>query len=633
MGSSVKSVFDGAKKETDRLGKAVNSLYDKQAKVVALDRMKGGMASNQARLQRLYSAREVAKAEAARSSAGKTEIANLKKLNAEIARTEKALKKEQIAVLDEAAALKRNGIDTKNLTQERKRLGDEIAKTERRMQRREQWGAAGARLVKFGTAVTGTAVAVGVGLFAIAEQMAMRSRQILTLSTGLGMNPEYLQTFEMMGQKAGVAMTVVDGIMTKMGRSIERAGKGKGVQFEALHKLGIRVGGLRKLKPERQIEVIAEALNKYRGNDKGSLFGLLTGRSTPDALRFMSELAKGFKNIEVVREYGLKTGQILTVKELENGKKFIESQAKIKRSFIGLKNIVGAQVLPAFAEFFDVLSGELEKNMPEIRQWVEQTGAGLRQWVESGQARKDLKKWGDEFSTIVGKVEKLVDRFGAANTAATTLGLVTFGPMLTSLASTVIQSGLLLSNLRMARKLIPGAAGGGEAEAVAAGVGLGTVLTGAAALTIPFFISGDSRRPDPKKYKPLSESARLTSSKAELAKAQAELEEQKRSRKEMYSPERGGLVGGWMHEKWYASYIEYLEGKVKFLKESVASNTPSLVPNSPLRRQPAGAVVNNPAFNFYITAAPGANAEQIGGDIFNNLKSTYPALFDGMLHD
>ena len=635
MESSVKSVFDGAKSEADKLGRAVNSLYEKQKRTVALDRMSGSAQGTKARLQRLYSAREVAKAEAARSSAGKIEIANLKKLNAEIAKTEKTLNKERIAILEESAALKRNGIDTKNLTQERKRLGEEIAKTERKMQRAEGWDTYGKRAVATAVIVAGAAASIIGSVFAIAKSRASAAKELLSLSGGLGMSPEYLQTFHEIGKRAGVAAGVVDGIMTKLGKSIDKAQTGKGDQFKALRELRINVAGLQKLRPEKQLEVLSQALDAYKGKNKGAVFGHLVGRAGPDVLRFMDALKMGVSGIEELKKKGLESGLFESKKDLEHSKDLATQLEDFEERWKSIGNQISNATTSAFSKFFGIVNDFFDKHEKDIAKFISDTGTALDKWVDSGEARKSTKQFGLEIWSIAKNLAWIVEsvyKLGGVKGVAAAVA----GPVVGVSAAKAVGGALLYRRLgkltKTAKDVAPEVAPAANVAKSLLPV-LGAVVARASIFTIPFFISGDSRRPDTSKYKPLSDSARLTSSKAELAKAQAELDEQKRSRKDMYSPERGGLVGGWMHEKWYASYIEYLEGKVKSLKESVAYNSPSLVPNSPLRRQPAGATVNNPSFVFNITAPPGGDAESIGGDIFNNLKSTYPALFDGMLHD
>lgn len=641
MGGSVKSVFTNAKRETDKLGAAVNALYDKQKRVDEASRIRGGAQETKARLARLYAARQVAKAEAGKSSAGKTELANVKRLNAEIAKTEKVLNKERVAVLESSKALKRAGIDTKNLAAESARLASEIEKTDRKMQSRERWGKVGSRTWKTGAVVAGTAAGIVGGAFAIAKAHATESKELLALSRGLGMEPEYLQTYRKLGKGVGVEGGMVDSILTKTTKSIEKAQKGKGKEFDALRTLRINVAGLRKLKPEKQIEVIGNALNAYTGKaNKSALMAALTGRGGPDVARFVSALSVGALGIEKLKKAGLESGLFETKSELLDSEKLANNLVLFGDQWKGLGNTISGAVTPAFTEFFGVVDKTIQDNMPQIREWFGEIGKALDQWVKSGDAKKEIKEFGTAIKDVVEITKTLVDKFGLVNTAATGLGLITFAPMLGAIGSAVIQSGLLLWRLNKIKAAIPAAtaattaedvAGGAVAARVATGIGLGTAVTGAAALTIPFFISGDSRRPDSSKFKMRSQEERLNSSKAELAKAQAELDEQKRSRKEMYSPERGGLVGGWLHEKWYSGYVEYLEGKVKSLKESVAYNTPSLVPSSPLRRPP---VINNaPVFNFNITAAPGQDVESFYGDVYSKIKQSYPALSSGMLHD
>jgi len=248
MGGSVKSVFGQAERETKKLGTALNGLYDKQNRTLAAKNQEKdwNRATNNA--ARLNLAAKRAQKDAVNDPSAKN-IKNAERLKKSALAASVAAEKEFRAFEKLERELKRAGVDTQNLAKEQDRLGNAIEKAEKKMQRRERWGKVGSRAWKVGAGVAGAAAGVVGGAFAIAKHEADESREMLALSRGMNMAPEYLQTFRKMGKGVRVEAGMVDSILVKTTKSIEKAQKGKGKEYDALRTLRINVAGLRALKP------------------------------------------------------------------------------------------------------------------------------------------------------------------------------------------------------------------------------------------------------------------------------------------------------------------------------------------------------------------------------------------------
>ncbi|MGA3169980.1 MAG: tape measure protein [Chthoniobacteraceae bacterium] len=159
MGSSVKTVFGGMTKQINSLGRSMESLRSKESLAYKAMDQEGVVKREEAQLNKLIAAQKRAQIEADKSTAGKTEQANLSRTTAAVEKQTAAYDREMAALWKLDEQLKVNGIDSDKLDAETQRLGSAIVDMDRRM-------SVGGHLKKLGGAISG----VGSALSGLAMQ-------------------------------------------------------------------------------------------------------------------------------------------------------------------------------------------------------------------------------------------------------------------------------------------------------------------------------------------------------------------------------------------------------------------------------------------------------------------------------
>lgn len=169
----------------------------------------------------------------------------------------------------EIKRLSRSGQDVTHL----RRRYDELGRTLQVVERRQRGlvlaqrlgGRAGQSFNRLGTiGLTGIAVgatAAGAGVFALAKRTADLGDKVAKTSAKLGVLPQTLLELRFAAERSGVEVKGFDTALQRMVRRISTArAKPNGPLAKALSQVGIEVSTLASMRPEEQLEVIADAM-------------------------------------------------------------------------------------------------------------------------------------------------------------------------------------------------------------------------------------------------------------------------------------------------------------------------------------------------------------------------------------
>jgi hypothetical protein len=437
LGASFRSTFGGLDSRIKSVGASLRGLNDSQKSI----------ASYAKALEAVKAAREsVAEAgtrlrDLQRQTHWVQDAEGMATLNKEIDKQKAAYDKARAALtkkteaLDkERAALQAAGIDTSKLSEEMERLGKEAAQASTRL--------AALGKIKGITAELGTsfkrlaveAAAVGVALTAASVPLwktitgfANAGDEAQETAAALGTTARELMALRFAGERVGVETGKMDAALNKLNQALAEAQDGGGKASEAFERLGLDAEMLAELPLGQRMDVLADAFKNVR--DPLERTRIATELFGAKAYKMGNVLGMGADELRRLREEGEKTGFILDEKQLALTAEFDEAFGRFKATLVGIRNEMGAALLPVVNRFLTFLS--------DNTLLVKAAVAGFAV-VIGVTAVAAVAKFGFTILTTAGQVWQLIGAMralGAAGALANATGIAGLASALPALAS------------------------------------------------------------------------------------------------------------------------------------------------------------------------------------------------------
>jgi hypothetical protein len=214
------------------------------------------------------------------------------------------------------------------------------------------------------------------GLFLVAKSTADFADSVSDTAKALGVGTRELQRLRYAAQIGGATVEKMDTSLKFLARNAVEAAKGTGSQADAFKLLGVRVVDVNgKMKTSEQL--ILETSDAFArmsdGAQKTATAMNIFGRDGAAMLPFLSQ---GSVAIENMMREAEQLGYVLDEEALVAAGAFNDNMDRLKFAAIGLRNILGSELIPIFTE---ITSGIIE--------WVkanrELIKTGAKEWVES----------------------------------------------------------------------------------------------------------------------------------------------------------------------------------------------------------------------------------------------------------
>lgn len=250
-------------------------------------------------------------------------------------------------------------------------------------------------------AVAGAVTTVGAALVGTANKTAQYGDQIDKASQKLGISSTFYQEWEHVLQHSGTSMD-------KMGTSFKRLASASqdasADQQAAFEKLGLSMEDVSKMSPEELFtSVISGLQGMEEGTERTALATTLLGKGAMDMGALLNTSAEDTQAmIDKVHDLG----GVMSEDAVKASARFQDSLQDMQTAFTGVKNGIGAQLLPVMADFMTevgdfVSTADLSPVTDTIGKAVDALGdfiAGL-----------DIEAVGNTFMTIVSGIGAAVD--------------------------------------------------------------------------------------------------------------------------------------------------------------------------------------------------------------------------------
>lgn len=310
------------------------------------------------------------------------------------------------------------------------------------------------RLKGVGTAVGGMGNAVGAardkllglgaslgitgsGMVLLVTSMASSAAEVQNWSKRLGVSSTYLQEMQYAAGKYGVEQdALIDGMKELSLRADEFALTGKGGGAEAFQRLGLSESQIKGTmgNTEALFDLVTKQLGKVTNVAKrqrlvDELFGGSGGEQMAEWVSVGAE--QRAKLIDEARKLGV----ILNEEDIAAAREFHNQIDRMGAALKGVRNIVGAALMPVLSKLMDQFQEAFIQYRPQIEAFADAFARDL-----PGNLDKVKGFFGDIYQRVkpvISAFGKLTDTFGTANVVIAALGLYIGGGLLISLGSLV----------------------------------------------------------------------------------------------------------------------------------------------------------------------------------------------------
>lgn len=208
-----------------------------------------------------------------------------------------------------------------------------------------------------GAAVAAIAVGAGAGLWNIAKGAADAGDRIDEMSNKLGISYEAYQSWDYVLSQTGANIESLKGSMQRLAVSVDDARAGTGPAADAFARLGISVDELAGLSREDIFALTVERLQGVTDSaERAAIAQDLLGRGATELGGLLNSTAE---DTEALKQQAIDLGLILSDEAVAAGDAFNDSLDTLQRTMGGVKNTIGAQLLPGLTEVTLGLSGLL----------------------------------------------------------------------------------------------------------------------------------------------------------------------------------------------------------------------------------------------------------------------------------
>ncbi|MEP1637268.1 phage tail tape measure protein [Ascidiaceihabitans sp.] len=226
----------------------------------------------------------------------------------------------------------------------------------------------------------GRTIAIGLGLaggavFGLASSTAKLGDDVAKTADKLGIGIEELQELRYAAERSGVATSAFDSSLEKMTKNIGLALEGTGAQKDALDALGLSADDLATMLPEEALGQIADRMQGVATQaEKAAIANDIFGRSGIGLLNMLRDGSSGLRDL---RDDARRTGYVLSEQAARDAEVFQDTLLDTQLTMKGLKNTVGAELMPVITQSMRRVGDALVGNREQVKVWATSFADGV----------------------------------------------------------------------------------------------------------------------------------------------------------------------------------------------------------------------------------------------------------------
>jgi len=253
-------------------------------------------------------------------------------------------------------------------------------------------------------AVVAGAVAAAGAVTAIVTTTSLAMRDLVRDSEAVGTSARDLQKWQVAAQGMGIEAETVTDIMKDVNEKIgDFVRTGGGEAADVFEQLGLSAQGFIGLAPDKALLRISSALDGLSVGEKTFFMESLAN----DASRLIPLLDDNASRFNELVAEGERWGNIMTASEIKASAALGSTLGKAKKMIFGFKNLLGAQLAPAFNEIIAWVN-ELTASFGGPRDAAKAVaGAIINSMALSIEGVSELIKWINKLRVSLMKVQRI----------------------------------------------------------------------------------------------------------------------------------------------------------------------------------------------------------------------------------
>jgi len=217
---------------------------------------------------------------------------------------------------------------------------------------------------KAGTVMLGVGVALGAGIFKLADSYTKAGDEVAKMAKRSGWAVESLSELRHVAQLSGTDLATFEKGSRKLSMAIVDVAEGGTEYAESLARIGVNAQDLMDLSIEDQFWAVAEALSETENDTIKTATAMeLLGKAGTAILPVLSDGKEGLK---AMRQEAHDLGVVFDEEAAAEAEKFQDSITKLKTSMAG----IGAELAESFVPILGDAIDKLTAGMTAIKDWV-----------------------------------------------------------------------------------------------------------------------------------------------------------------------------------------------------------------------------------------------------------------------
>lgn len=261
------------------------------------------------------------------------------------------------------------------------------------------------QVLELGAKVAGSAW----GIFKeLTTSVAAQGAALSDTSAQVGVNTTELQRLQYAAEMTGSSADTVNKALLEQSKIMREGSMNATAPFNlALKEIGLNLADIEHLDPAARFGTIGEALGKVK--DQGRQSALSLALFGGEGAKILPLALEGTAGIRALGDEAERLGFVLGADVVESGADFDDTLVKLNKSVEGIKNEIGAALMPTIAE----LTGELATWIANNKELIAENVRGFIEGLIA--AGKTL---GPVIMTAAKAVMGLVDALGGASNVA-----------------------------------------------------------------------------------------------------------------------------------------------------------------------------------------------------------------------
>lgn len=320
--------------------------------------------------------------------------------------------------------------------------------------------------------------AVG-GIFALANSTASLGDDVAKTSAKIGITSQALQELRYAGERSGISTQKLDSSMERFVKRLGEARQGSGAAAKAYEQLGLDANQLAQLTPTQALAEVADAMGNVENHtDRVALMAKFFGR---EGVAMINMLNGGSEGLNQFARDARNVGYVLGNQAPGHAEEFKDALLDAQSSLQGMKNTIGAELMPAVTDLMRQFSGWMRENRDRVREFARTFGERLKSAVPM---ILELARGAGTFAATLGNLTtKAAAAVGGFDNLAFVVAGLFAGKAILSVVSFAVGVGKAIGAMAAFAKTLPIVATGVKALGAAfAATPIGWLVAGIAAV-------------------------------------------------------------------------------------------------------------------------------------------------------